>query len=371
MSVYKRKGSPFYHYEFQRDGIRFSGTTKKTTKAAALAFEKDRKHEAAVELHRIQVEGDTKELTINQAADRYWQEKGQFEGASESVFSRLANLVRIFGPETLLHHITTDQISRYVSKRRGEQTKGGNLPANATVNRDVELYRTLRNRADNVWEANVGKAPLYRDVLLEEPDVRVRELSLDEEDAFFDALRDDYKPVIEFLLLTGLRRGNGILLQKRQVNWTDRIITVRQKSKKPGGKVLIVNMTRRIEELIRSQWMHHETCVWTYEAERNTRTAIKGQRYPITEAGFKSITKRTITKAGLEDFHIHDLRHTFASRFTRMNGNLELTRQVLGHADIATTTRYAHATQDDIRTGMETMEAEYSQLRSQQKSRKS
>lgn len=371
MSVYKRKGSPFYQYEFQRGGVRFSGTTKRTSKVAALAFEKERKHEAGLELKARSVEGATKELTINQAADRYWQEKGQYEGASETVFSRLANLVRILGPDTYLHQVDTDKLSRFVSKRRGEPSRAGGLPANATVNRDIELYRTLRNRAENVWNANVGKTPMYRSVLLEEPDDRIRELSLDEEEAFFEVLREDYAPVIEFLLLSGLRRNNGILLLKRQVNWTDRIITVKQKSKKPGGKMLTVHMTKRVEELIRSQWMHHETCVWTYEAERDTQTKTRGNRYPITVAGFKSHTKRAIKKAGIEDFSIHDLRHTFASRFTRRNGNLELTRRALGHADIATTTRYAHVTQDDLRKGMEAMEETYSELKSRQKSRKS
>ena len=36
--------------------------------------------------------------------------------------------------------------------------------------------------------------------------------------------------------------------------------------------------------------------------------------------------------------------------------NLELVRQVLGHADIGTTTRYAHADRDDQRAGMEKVE---------------
>lgn len=370
MSVYKRKGSPFYYYEFQREGVRFSGTTKKTSNAAALKFEKQRKQEAALSLQSRGSDGTPKELTINQAADRYWQEKGQYEGASETVFIRLANLVRILRPETFLHDVDTDKLSRFVSTRRGEPTNGGGLPANATVNRDIELYRTLRNRAYNVWNANVGRTPLYRDVLLEEPDARVRELSIDEEATFFNVLREDYAPVIEFLLLSGLRRNNAILLQKRQVNLTDRIITVRQKSKKPGGKILTVHMTRRIEELIKSQWMHHETCVWTYEAERNTRDKVAGQRYPITVAGFKSATTRAIKNAEIDDFHIHDLRHTFGSRFTRENGNLELTRRALGHADIATTIRYAHVTGDDLRSGMEAMENAYSERKSRQKSRK-
>ncbi|HEY9057509.1 MAG TPA: tyrosine-type recombinase/integrase, partial [Aurantimonas sp.] len=48
-----------------------------------------------------------------------------------------------------------------------------------------------------------------------------------------------------------------------------------------------------------------------------------------------------------------DTRHTAATRLVRASGNLKLAQRMLGHADLATTTKYAHVTQDDLRAAME------------------
>lgn len=46
--------------------------------------------------------------------------------------------------------------------------------------------------------------------------------------------------------------------------------------------------------------------------------------------------------AGLEDVRIHDLRHTFASLAIKQGVDLYTVSKLLGHKNIATTTRYAH-----------------------------
>lgn len=48
------------------------------------------------------------------------------------------------------------------------------------------------------------------------------------------------------------------------------------------------------------------------------------------------------SRAGIEDVHIHDLRHTFASVGAGDGMSLLTIGKLLGHADAATTQRYAH-----------------------------
>ncbi|WP_439375346.1 tyrosine-type recombinase/integrase [Bradyrhizobium sp. DASA03120] len=73
---------------------------------------------------------------------------------------------------------------------------------------------------------------------------------------------------------------------------------------------------------------------------------VKGQRYPITYAGYGS-NKRNWSKAGVEA-RIHDLRHTTGMRTMRKTGNLKMVQKILGHTDIAITARfYTDATVDD------------------------
>src|ERR1700722_7934555 len=46
--------------------------------------------------------------------------------------------------------------------------------------------------------------------------------------------------------------------------------------------------------------------------------------------------------AKIEDFHWHDLRHTFASRLRQKGTKLEDISEALGHKDLMMSKRYAH-----------------------------
>ena len=56
--------------------------------------------------------------------------------------------------------------------------------------------------------------------------------------------------------------------------------------------------------------------------------------------------------AGLDDFHFHDTRHHFASWFMMREGSLQELKEILGHADITMTLRYAHLSPAHLRSAM-------------------
>jgi integrase len=89
----------------------------------------------------------------------------------------------------------------------------------------------------------------------------------------------------------------------------------------------------------------------TYVAQR-TRTVtrkdgtvekiIKGKRYPITAAGFKTAWRRSKAKAGIKKFRNHDLRHAFGTALYDETGDIYAVQDAMGHADVKTTMRYVH-----------------------------
>lgn len=66
-------------------------------------------------------------------------------------------------------------------------------------------------------------------------------------------------------------------------------------------------------------------------------------------AGSPGSFARSIRKwTGIEDFHVHRCRHTFAMRWLAAGGNLAVLQQILGHRDLTTTMRYARVTDELI-----------------------
>ncbi|MBF8274883.1 MAG: hypothetical protein HW380_3988 [Magnetococcales bacterium] len=73
-----------------------------------------------------------------------------------------------------------------------------------------------------------------------------------------------------------------------------------------------------------------------------------GQRVQSVKRSFKTACRR----AGIEDFHIHDLRHTCAAWLVSAGVPLPEVRDLLGHSSITMTERYAHLAPENVRSAV-------------------
>ena len=61
-------------------------------------------------------------------------------------------------------------------------------------------------------------------------------------------------------------------------------------------------------------------------------------------------------KAKIENFHFHDLRHTFATRLVQAGVDLYKVQRLLGHKSPIMTQRYAHHYPESLRDGVEILD---------------
>ncbi len=367
MSVFIRADSKdgVYSYDFRLGGRRFSGSTGKTARKEALAIEREQRL-AAKAARQAERGLDSRELTIEQGVTRPWAEVGQHHRNAANTMRALDWLISHFGKATMLHDIDDARVAAMVAKRRGERVPSARvkgrryrtperikLPAAATVNRTAtQPLRELLLRAAGVWQVRTAKVT-WSCHLLAEPKERVREASAGEESAIMGKLERGYDDAIAFAFLNGCRRMEILGLAWSQVDFFGKRFTVTGK----GGHLRTIPMSARSWEILKAQLGHHPEKVFTFVARRTVRKKdgellCRGQRYPMTESGLKTAMRRAVAAAGVVDFHFHDTRHTAATRVLRKS-NLRVVQKLLGHADIQTTAKYAHAMDDDIRDALE------------------
>ncbi|OOP57385.1 MAG: hypothetical protein AYP45_03970 [Candidatus Brocadia carolinensis] len=61
-------------------------------------------------------------------------------------------------------------------------------------------------------------------------------------------------------------------------------------------------------------------------------------------------------KSGIQDFHFHDMRHTFATRVAQQCVDLYKISTLLGHAHISIEHKSPHHCQESLRDGVNILE---------------
>ncbi len=358
-----------YYFDFWYKGNRFRGPEGgASTKAAAIAAHKAAK-EGAIADSVTRRAPRSSAMRLSDACNRFWNEVGTFYSRGKAngtyrktVYNALGWLTDAIGANTLIRDINAATVVDAIARRRGEKVK------NATVNRTVtELLRRILRRAAKIWNQEVQELEWHK-FMLPEPKERVRELRDHEEDTIALNMRNDYWPAINFLKLSGARKEELVGeqsddlggLQWNDIDFKRKLCTLRGKSTGEEKKERVIPLTDEMIAILSIMRGHHKTKVFTFVAQRTRSNAKtkrlyrRGQRYPMTYSGLSTAWRR-FGGCKLEDFRMHDLRHTAATRLLRSSGNLKAVGVLLGHSDVATTAKYAHVNVEDLRLLMENL----------------
>jgi integrase len=220
----------------------------------------------------------------------------------------------------------------------------------ATVNRHLAALSHAFTVAVKEWgwvEAN----PVVKVSKPREPRGRVRFLSDDEREALLKACREsaspDLYPAVILALSTGARQQEILGLRWSQIDFGRRVATLHE-TKNAERRVL--PLAGPALELLRER---------SSARRLDTDLVFPGRTRTPKPVDLRTPFETALKRAGIENFHWHDLRHTAASYLAMNGASLAEIAEVLGHKTLAMVKRYAHLSEAHTASVVERMNARF------------
>lgn len=235
----------------------------------------------------------------------------------------LKRLLPFFGSRPL-NEISPLMVERYQTERRNQKTYKGSSTSVAYVNRELACLKCMFSHAIEWGYAKDN--PVKKVKFEKENNSRVRFLENEELKKLIDCSDKALKPAIILAVNTGMRLNEIQDLTWQDIDLRRSFITLRFTK---NGETRRVPMNQTVRDVLSGF------------TDRNDNSYIfckkDGTRY-----NFRSPFLRAVQKAGIKDFHFHDLRHTAASYLAMAGVDLNTIREILGHKTLGMVLRYAH-----------------------------
>jgi site-specific recombinase XerD len=282
-----------------------------------------------------------KDFTISYLIGRYMEDRATTKASTtlERDRSLREHITNYFG-SYLLAEVTPEMVSDYRRKRYAEKKTV------ATVNRELAFLRNAYNIAIRHYKWCFVN-PVSSVKFDREKNIRDRWLTSEEEKNLFSHLKGRLVDIVNLVLNTGLRQDEVLSLIRSNVDLFRKTITIRGK----GDKVRTIPLNAVAIEILKArmktQHIHSELVF-------PSATGTKIMRQRLVRAFSKAAKD-----SGLQDFHFHDLRHTFATRLAQAGVDLYKIAKLLGHNDVSTTQRYAHHCPESLRSSVDILTEYY------------
>ena len=243
-----------------------------------------------------------------------------------------------------LKEVTTQTLSFYLISRKE------NGASEITIAKDISALRALGDYLvrKNIWQENVT-------LLLDRPKAAKnlpKVLSVEQVDALLACIdtstpigrRDD--ALFELIYSCGLRISEACSLKVVNVHMNENLILVHGK----GDKERLVPFGGRAAEKL--DFYLKEVRPELVKGRNVAEVFVNYKGEPITRKGVWKKFKQLETLSGVQA-KVHTLRHSFATHLLSGGADLRSVQELLGHADLSTTTIYTHVTDTQLQQAHE------------------
>jgi len=270
---------------------------------------------------------------------------------------RLNVLNRTFG-KRLLCEISKEEIGSYINE-------AATVNSNVTANRSLSIIRKVFSHGAKL-KAIVADPSKDVGFLSEKDHERNRFLLPKELDRLLETagkVRGKY--YLPALICLGSEHGaskqEALSLKWGDVDFEYKGRGIIRFFRIKNGRERIEYLMPRTKETLLA-WREHQT--WMRHRKRITSIKSDLVFCRLDGTPIKRFHKawRTLCKAvAIDDFHFHDLRHTFCSNLILSGSGLKEVKEMIGHSDISMTDRYSHLTLEHKRLRQEELAKHYSQ----------
>lgn len=330
---YKRKDSPVWWASVTGpNGERVRRPTGTANRKEAEAIEAKWK----VEIFRRTTWGVQPERTFDDLALTYLKSHTHKRTANKDR-QHIRRLRQSFGGRVVNRLAGTD-IRSYIDERKADGM------AAATINRELEVLSAAINYVNR--EHEWGLPNPVRGRKLRQPEARVRWVNRTEAAALIAAARTvpHLADFIAIALNTGMRSGEILGLEWARVDLHRRLAYLEERHTKSARRRSVPLNKSAMAAILNRARFRAEHC----PAAPFVFVSRAGRRIASVRTSFGT----ALRQAGIENFRIHDLRHTCAAWLVSAGVPLPEVRDLLGHASVKMTEKYAHLSPENVRAAV-------------------
>jgi len=243
--------------------------------------------------------------------------------------------------QTEIHQIHDETLAPFIEARQADGVSA------TTINRSLEVVRTVLTRSARAWRDERGEPLLDRAppllAMLKESRRPPRPISWEEQDALFPRLPAHLQQMALFAVNTGLRDENVCGLRwdwEVRVPEVERSVFLIPAAEYKTGVPHVAILNDAAWRIIETMRARRVAKVLSSEPASEFVFTYSGHRIDtMNNSGWQKSRR----DAGLSDVRIHDLRHTYAGRLRLAGVSQEDRNALMGHQGRSIPELYASA----------------------------